>query len=198
MLNFYKQGLKFISLNVPFMTSLHLTDKKFSQLCEANRDLNLELSAKGELVIVPGVGGEKGIQEAELIFKVGIWNDQKKLGIVFSSSTLFSLPNGAKRSPDVAWMKLERWEALTPEQRETFPPLTPDFIIELRSESDRLKTLQAKMQEYIDNGLRLGWLINPQDGNVEIYRQNQSVEIIPLPASLFGEEVLPDFAMQFP
>ncbi|HLP91704.1 MAG TPA: Uma2 family endonuclease [Nostocaceae cyanobacterium] len=145
-------------------TPLHLTDEKFSQLCEANGDLNLELSAKGELIIVPGVGGEKGIQEAELIFKVGIWNNQKKLGIVFSSSTIFSLPNGAKRSPDVAWIKLERWEALTPEQRKKFPALTPDFIIELRSESDRLKILQAKMQEYLDNGLRLGWLINPQDG----------------------------------
>ncbi|HLO85841.1 MAG TPA: Uma2 family endonuclease [Nostocaceae cyanobacterium] len=179
------------------VTPLNLTDEKFYQLCIANRDLNLELSAKGELIIYPGSGGEKGIQEAKLITDVGIWNHQTKLGIVFSPSTLFSLPNGAKRSPDVSWIKLERWEALTSEQRQKFPPLTPDFIIELHSESDSLKPLQQKIQEYIDNGLRLGWLINPQDKNVEIYRQNQPVEIVPLPASLAGEDVLPGFELQY-
>ncbi len=154
---------------------IHLTDEQFYQLCTDNRDLNLELTATGQLIILPGSGGEKGIQEANLIANLGLWNYQTKLGIVFSSSTIFRLPNGAKRSPDVAWIKVERWEALTEEEREKFPPLTPDFIIELRSKSDRLKTLQEKCTEYIDNGLRLGWLINPQDKQVEIYRPGKPV-----------------------
>ncbi|WP_071188204.1 Uma2 family endonuclease [Trichormus sp. NMC-1] len=175
---------------------LRLTDEQFYQLCMANKDVSLELNAQGELIIVPPVGGESGRSEADLIIKVGLWNHQTQLGIVFSSSTIFRLPNGAKRSPDVAWIKVERWEALTEEEREKFPPLTPDFIIELRSKSDRLKTLQEKMQEYIDNGLRLGWLINPQDKQVEIYRLGKPVEIVQLPALLSGEDVLPGFELQ--
>ncbi|MFM6607128.1 MAG: Uma2 family endonuclease, partial [Dolichospermum sp.] len=111
-------------------------------------------------------------------------------------STIFRLPNGAKRSPDVAWIKLEKWQALTEEEREKFPPLTPDFVIELRSKTDRLKTLQEKMQEYINNGLRLGWLINLQDKEVEIYRMGKSVEIVSLPAIISGEDVLPGFELQ--
>jgi Uma2 family endonuclease len=175
---------------------IHLTDEQFYQLCMANKDVSLELNAQGELIIVPPVGGESGRSEADLNFKVSLWNYQTKLGIVFSSSTIFQLPNGAKRSPDVAWIKLERWEALTEEEREKFPPLTPDFIIELRSKTDRLKTLQEKMQEYIDNGLRLGWLINPQDKEVEIYRIGKPVEIVQLSAVLSGEDVLPGFELQ--
>ena len=174
---------------------IHLTDDQFYQICMANKDVNLELNAQGELIIVPPVGGESGRSEADLIFKVGNWNYQTKLGIVFSSSTIFRLPNGAKRSPDVAWIKLERWEALKQEEREKFPPLTPDFIIELRSETDRLKTLQEQMQEYIDNGLRLGRLINPQNQQVEIYRLGKPVEIVQLPVLLSGEEVLPGFEL---
>ncbi|GCL35629.1 Uma2 family endonuclease [Sphaerospermopsis sp. FACHB-1094] len=175
---------------------IRLTDEQFYQLCMANKDVSLELNAEGELIIVPPVGGESGRSEADLNFKVSLWNYQTKLGIVFSSSTIFRLPNGAKRSPDVAWIKLERWEALTEEERKKFPPLTPDFIIELRSETDRLKTLQEKMQEYIDNGLRLGWLINPQDKEVEIYRSEKPVEIVQLSAVLSGEDVLPGFELQ--
>ncbi|WP_341526457.1 Uma2 family endonuclease [Nostoc sp. UHCC 0302] len=175
---------------------VHLTDEQFYQLCMANKDLNLEQSATGELIIVPPVGGESGNQEANLITDLNIWNRQTKLGIVFSSSTIFRLPNGAKRSPDAAWVKLERWEALTAEERKKFPPLTPDFVIELRSQSDRLKPLQDKMQEYLENGLRLGWLINSQDTQVEIYRPGQPVEVIQTPALFSGEEVLPGFELQ--
>ncbi|MFO5528691.1 MAG: Uma2 family endonuclease [Cuspidothrix sp.] len=175
---------------------IRLTDDQFYQLCMANKDVSLELNAQGELIIVPPVGGESGRSEADLNFKVSLWNYQTKLGIVFSSSTIFRLPNGAKRSPDVAWIKLERWEALTQEERKKFPPLTPDFIIELRSETDRLKTLQEKMQEYIANGLCLGWLIDPQDKEVEIYRIGKPVEIVQLPAVLSGEDVLPGFELQ--
>jgi Uma2 family endonuclease len=174
----------------------HLTDEQFYQLCIANRDLSLEMNAAGELIIVPPVGGESGNQEAGLITDLEIWNRQAKLGKVFSSSTIFILPNGAKRSPDAAWIKFERWEALTPEQRQKFPPLVPDFAIELRSETDRLKPLQEKMQEYIENGLRLGWLINPQDARVEIYRLNKAVEVVQMPAMLSGEDILPGFVLQ--
>lgn len=129
---------------------------------------------------------------------MNIWNRKTKLGKVFSSSTCFRLPNGANRSPDAAWIKWERWEALTPEEREKFPPITPDFIIELRSRTDRLKTLQEKMQEYIENGLRLGWLINPQDQEVEIYRQGGGVEVVQFPVVLSGEDVLPGFELNYP
>jgi Uma2 family endonuclease len=176
---------------------IHLSDEQFYQLCMANRDVNLEQSAAGELlIIVAPVGGESGNREAELITDLNIWNRQTKLGKVFSSSTIFRLPNGAKRSPDAAWVKLERWEALTAEEQKKFPPLTPDFVIELRSETDSIKTLQEKMQEYVENGLRLGWLINLQQQQVEIYRLGQPVEVVKIPALLSGEEVLPGFELQ--
>ncbi|MGB6296332.1 MAG: Uma2 family endonuclease [Rivularia sp. (in: cyanobacteria)] len=174
---------------------INLSDEQFYQLCVVNRDLSLELNATGELIIVPPVGGESGNQEADLITDLNIWNRQTGLGKVFSSSTIFNLPNGAKRSPDAAWVKLERWEALSLEERKKFPPLAPDFAIELRSESDRLKPLQDKMQEYLENGMRLGWLINPQDKQVEIYRQNRSVEFVNIPITLSGEDVLPGFEL---
>jgi Uma2 family endonuclease len=174
----------------------HLTDEQFYQLCVANRDLSLEMNAAGELIIVSPVGGESGNKEAEIITDLNIWNRQAKLGKVFSSSTIFILPNGAKRSPDAAWIKLERWEALIPEQRKKFPPLVPDFAIELRSETDRLGPLQEKMEEYIENGLCLGWLINPQDERVEIYRSGKSPEIILMPTIVSGEDILPGFELQ--
>lgn len=173
-----------------------LTREQFYQLCKANPDIPLERSPKGELIIVSPVGGESGNQEAKLIIKVGVWNEQTGLGVVFSSSTIFSLPGGGDRSPDVAWVRLDRWESLTPEQRETFPPICPDFVIELRSRTDRLKPLQEKMQEYLDSGLRLGWLINPQDQQVEIYRPEQPVEVVAMPTVLSGEEVLPGFSLE--
>ncbi len=175
---------------------IRLSNEEFYQLCVVNRDLSLELNATGELIIVPPVGGESGNQEADLITDLNIWNRQSKLGKVFSSSTIFQLPNGAKRSPDAAWVKLERWEGLSLEQRKKFPPLAPDFVIELRSESDRLKSLQNKMQEYLDNGVRLGWLINPQDNQVEIYRQNQPAEVGIMPITLSGEDVLVGFELE--
>ncbi len=175
---------------------IRLSDEQFYQLCVVNRDLSLELNATGGLIIVPPVGGESGNQEADLITDLNIWNRQTGLGKVFSSSTIFKLPNGAKRSPDAAWVKLERWEALSLEERKKFPSLAPDFVIELRSESDGLKPLQNKMQEYLENGVRLGWLINPQDKQVEIYRQNQSVEVGIIPITLSGEDVLAGFELR--
>jgi Uma2 family endonuclease len=177
----------------PFTRSL--TREQFVRLCQSNPDLQLERSRQGELVIVSPVGGESGHQEARLITKVGIWNEKTQLGVVFSSSTIFSLPNGGDRSPDVAWVAKPRWDGLTSEERESFPPICPDFVIELRSRTDRLQPLQSKMQEYLASGLRLGWLINPQDQQVEVYRSDQTVEVRSLPTTLSGEEVLPGFEL---
>lgn len=173
-----------------------LTHEQFYELCMGNKDIPMERSPQGELIIMPPVGGESGEREADYITDVSIWNRQSRLGKVFSSSTVFKLPGGGDRSPDVAWVLLERWNRLTQEQQKKFPPLCPDFVIELRSESDRLKPLQNKMQEYLDSGLRLGWLINPQGETVEIYRPGQSVEVVSMPVTLSGENVLPDFRLE--
>jgi Uma2 family endonuclease len=180
------------------LENVELTDEQFYRLCQVNQDWQLERTAKGQLVIMPPVGGISGNREADLITEVNIWNRQTKLGKVFSSSTTFLLPNGGDRSPDVAWVKLERWEALTEKEQEGFPPICPDFVIELRSRTDALKPLQEKMQEYFNGGLRLGWLINPQQQQIEIYRPNQNVEIVQLPIKLLGEEVLPGFILDLP
>jgi Uma2 family endonuclease len=177
------------------LSTLKLTDEQFYQLCIANPEQPLELTAAGVLVVMPPVGGESGSYESELGADVINWNRRTQLGKVFSSSTVFKLPDGSQRSPDVAWVERSRWEALTQEERKKFPPLAPDFVIELKSETDRLPKLQTKMQEYRDNGVRLGWLINPQDRTVEIYRLGQEVEVIQSPFSLSGEDVLPDFTL---
>ena len=180
------------------LENVGITDEQFDKLCQSNKDLQLERTAKGELVIMPPVGGISGGREADLIGDLIIWNCQTKLGKVFSSSTIFRLPNGGDRSPDAAWVQQERWDALTLEQQEGFPPLCPDFIIELRSRTDSLKPLQEKMQEYLNSGLRLGWLISPQNQQVEIYRLHQAVETRSLPTTLSGETVLPGFTLELP
>jgi Uma2 family endonuclease len=182
-----------ITLNLEPIT--HLTHEQFYELCMANKDVPMERSPKGELIIMTPLGGLSGKKEADYITDLNIWNRQTGLGEVFSSSTVFSLPGGGDRSPDAAWIKLERWESLTPEQQEKFPPICPDFVIELRSRTDRLKPLQNKMQEYLNSGLRLGWLINPQDRQVEIYRLGQEVEVLTSPVMLSGEDVLPGFEL---
>lgn len=170
-----------------------LSDDQFYQLCQNHRDLKFERTADGELLIVPPVGGEGGSREADLIGDLVFWNRRTQMGKVFSSSTCFKLPNGANRSPDAAWIAKGRWNRLTLEQQQKFPPICPDFAIELRSQSDALEPLQQKMQEYIDNGLRLGWLINPQDRIVEIYRTNQLAQVLQNPTQVDGEDVLPGF-----
>lgn len=182
-----------ITLNLE--PAIHLTDEQFYQLCQANRNVRFERTAEGELIVMPPTGGETGDRNSEMNFQLRAWNKQTRLGKVFDSSTGFKLPNGADRSPDAAWVRLERWEALTPEQRQKFPPLAPDFVIELRSATDELKPLQAKMQEYRDNGVRLGWLLDPQKRIVEIYRIGIDVEVIQSPTTLSGEDVLPGFVM---
>jgi Uma2 family endonuclease len=175
--------------------TLKFSDEKFEQLVAANQDLRLELSSSGELVIMSPTGGETGNRNFDLLGQLWFWNRQNNLGKAFDSSTGFKLPNGATRSPDASWIRQERWDGLTPQQRKKYLPLCPDFAIELVSESDDLADTQAKMQEYIQNGLRLGWLINPQDKQVEIYRSNQEVEILSSPTTLSGEDVLPGFLL---
>ncbi len=172
-----------------------LTDEAFYQLCLANPDLKFERSAQGELIVMSPTGGESGRRNAEIATDLGLWNRETQLGYTFDSSTCFKLPNGAERSPDAAWIQCDRWNALSPDDQRKFPPLTPDFVIELRSATDNLAMLQAKMQEYQDNGVRLGWLINPQDQTVEIYRPGRSVEIQEGIAPLSGEDVLPGFSL---
>ncbi len=174
---------------------VRLSDDDFYNLCQVNRDLRLERTVKGELVVMSPTGGEGGKGEADLITDLNIWNRFSGLGIVFSSSTGFKLPNGADRSPDAAWVKKERWEALTPQQRRKFPPLAPDFVIELRSATDELATLQQKMQEYMENGVSLGWLIDPQNRQVEVYRQGQPKQTLESPSSLSREDALPGFVL---
>ena len=176
------------------LTHIPLTDAQFYQLCLNNPSLTIERDPQGALIFMSPVGGESGNTELELGIDLGIWNRRTKLGKVFSSSTLFKLPGGGDRSPDVAWVELSRWQSLTPEQRQKFPPIAPDFVIELRSPTDSLSALQEKMQEYINSGVRLGWLIDPQQQQVEIYRQG-SKEVRPLPAELSGEAVLPGFTL---
>ena len=172
-----------------------ITDEQFYQICVANRELKLERTAKGDLIIMPPTGGGTGKRNSDINLDLGLWNRQTQLGIVFDSSTCFKLPHGGDRSPDAAWIPLAKWESLTPEQQEKFLPICPDFIIELRSPSDSLKPLQDKMQEYIDNGSRLGWLINRQNRQVEIYRQGREKEILENPTTLSGEDVLPGFVL---
>jgi Uma2 family endonuclease len=173
-----------------------LTREQFYQLCLANPDVPIERSLDGELIIMTPVGGEGGKQEASLIGRVVVWNDQTKLGVVFSSQTVFCLPGGGDRAPDVAWVQLDRWQSLTQQEQEGFPPICPDFVIELRSRTDRLPPLQKKMQEYLACGLQLGWLIDRTDRQVEIYRAGKLVEVLAMPIVLSGEDVLPGFNLE--
>ena len=187
------------ALTLPLKVDLkdvHFTDEQFYQLCINNPELIVERDSKGTLIVMAPVGGDSGNREADYIIDLGTWNRQSGLGKVFSSSALFKLPGGGDRSPDAAWVKLSRWQALTPEQRQKFPPIAPDFVIELRSRTDSLKPLQEKMQEYMASGVQLGWMFNPQDQQVEIYRQGQEKEVRSLPTQLFGEEILTGFELQ--
>lgn len=183
------------ALTVNFNSIIKLTDEQFFQLCQDNRDLRFERNANGELIIMPPTGGETGNRNAGLTAQVWIWNEQSKLGVVFDSSTGFKLPNGADRSPDTAWIPLERWNALTTEQKRRFLPLCPDFVVELLSPSDSLTATQEKMQEYLANDTRLGWLIDRTSRRVEIYRKGREVEVLESPVSLSGEDVLPGFVL---
>jgi Uma2 family endonuclease len=184
-----------ITLPPPIKLSIDLTDEQFFDLCQRNRDYRFERTASGELLIMSPTGSETGNYNGRLTQRLFNWADTNNLGIAFDSSTGFKLPNGADRSPDASWLRRERWEALTPEQRKKFAPICPDFVVELRSETDSLKELQEKMREYIQNGARLGWLIDRKNQCVEIYRSGQDVEILESPVTLSGEDVSPGFVL---
>ena len=176
-----------------------ITPEQFDLLAEAEQIARMELTKDGELIIMSPTGGTAGRKNFNLYLDLGNWNRQKKLGEAFDSSTIFVLPNGARRSPDVSWIKNERWNQLTDAQQDGFPPIVPDLVIELVSPSDlknqRYEDLQTKMQEYIDNGVRLAWLIEPAGKSVEIYRHQKQVEILNNPKTLSGENVLPGFVL---
>ena len=174
--------------------TIELTNEQFFQLCQHNRDLRLERTATGELIIMPPTGWKSGNQNSKLTARLENWADADGTGLAFDSSTAFILPNGATRSPDASWVRRSRLEALNPDPTR-FLPLAPDFAVELRSASDNLKALQQKMQEYLENGVRLGWLIDPQNQQVEIYRLGQGVEVLRSPTSLSAEDVLPGFVL---
>lgn len=174
--------------------TIDLTDEQFFQLCQNNRNLRLERTAVGELMIMPPTGWRSGNRNSKINQRLSNWADVDGTGLVFDSSTGFKLPNNADRSPDAAWVRRDRLEALNPNP-DRFLPLAPDFVVELRSATDSLETLQGKMQEYLDCGVRLGWLINPQNRQVEIYRLRQNVEVLESPNSLSGEDVLLGFVL---
>ena len=183
------------ALTVSLKSVIDMTDDQFFQLCQNNRELRFERTANGDLIIMPPTGGETGNRNGRVNQQLFNWTDVDGTGIAFDSSTCFKLPNGADRSPDASWIKLERWNALSDEEKQKFPPICPDFVIELLSPSDSLKTTQEKMREYIDNGVRLGILINRKSRQVEIYRPGKEVEVLDSPATVLGEDVLKGFVL---
>lgn len=178
--------------------SLHwpLSDDEFAKLCVLNPEMRLEYTSTGDLIIMPPTSSETGERNASLTADFVIWNRSTGAGRVFDSSTGFVLPNGAKRSPDVSWISNQRWNVLSDEQQQGFAQLCPDFVLELRSPSDRLLDLQGKMQEYLDNGAHLGWLLDPIERVVYIYRPGEAVERLDDPREISGEPVLAGFVLQ--
>ena len=183
------------ALTVSLKSVIDMTDDQFFQLCQNNRELRFERNANGELIIMLPTGGETGNRNGRITQQLMNWTDADGTGIAFDSSTCFKLPNGADRSPDASWIKLEICDALSDEEKQKFPPICPDFVIELLSPSDSLKTTQEKMKEYIDNGVRLGILINRKSRQVEIYRPGKEVEVLDSPATVSGEDVLKGFVL---
>jgi Uma2 family endonuclease len=181
----------------PLILKLHqkLTDDEFFELCQNNRDWRIERSASGEIIIMPPTGLETGGRNFNLIGQFFVWVQKDGTGKGFDSSSGFTLPNGAVVSPDVSWLKLEKWNALSPEQKKKFSPVVPDFVIELKSASDSLSELQTKMQQYVENGVSLGWLIDADKRQVYVYRPEMSVEILNEPAKVSGEPVLVGFVL---
>ena len=171
-----------------------LSDEQFENVFRKHPDLQFELTAKGELIIMPPTLPDTGWKNSRLNRRIGNWTENNT-GIEFDSSTIFTLKNGAKRSPDVAWMTLEKWNGFTDSEKKKVSKITPDFVIELRSSSDTIKSLQSKMREYIENGVRLGWLIDPVQKKVYIYRANGEMEVLQNPEKLSGEDVLPGFEL---
>jgi Uma2 family endonuclease len=178
------------------LSSVDLTDEQFFKLCVSNRDYRFERNSQGDIVIMPPTGGETGNKNAGITAQLWVWNNQKKLGKVFDSSTGFRLPLGGVRSPDASWIPQEKWDSLTSKEKQKFLPLCPDFVIELLSPTDKLIETQNKMREYLENGTKLGWLINRETKQVEVYRINKKVEILDNPSNVSGENILEEFVLE--
>lgn len=172
-----------------------ITDAELERLCLDNPEARFETNAKGYLLAMSPTGSESGRKNVKLVVQVELWNVKNNLGVTFDSSTGFKLSNGAVRSPDVTWIEFARWNELTTQQQSRFAPIDPDFVIELMSPTDDLPQLQQKMTEYMSCGVKLGWLIDPEEKRVEIYRQNQDKEVRDNPQNLSGESVLPNFTL---
>jgi Uma2 family endonuclease len=176
---------------------MRVSDRAFEKLCQVNPDLRLERTARGVLEVMPPTSGDTGQKNGWLTAQVVLWAMDDGSGVAFDSSTGFTLPNTAVRSPDASWILNDRWNALPEERRRIgFAPICPDFVVELRSNSDSKETLRQKMREYLEQGVRLGWMLDPLDGAVEIYRPGRPVEILDKPATLSGEDVLPGFVLK--
>ncbi|MBD2083025.1 Uma2 family endonuclease [Leptolyngbya sp. FACHB-17] len=183
-------------LAVHFPALAQMTTEQFYEFCMANSELRIERTATGEVIIMPPTFSDTGNRNFNLAVQLGVWAEQEGTGIGFDSSSGFTLPNGATRSPDASWIRLDRWNALSDQQKASFAPICPDFVIELRSASDSLSDLQLKMQEYIDNGARLGFLIDRNPRTVHVYRPNTMHQIIQSPDSVSAEPELPGFVLQ--
>jgi Uma2 family endonuclease len=175
--------------------AINLTDDQLFELCQLNRDWRIEYTAQGELIVMPPTGGETGSQNVEITFQVQLWTRGDQTGVAFDSSTGFKLPNGATRSPDAAWVRRSRLTGLTREQKQKFLPLCPDFVIELRSPTDNLQAVLDKMQEYLDNGAQLAWLLDPRTRRVHVYLPQRSPEILEAPSTVSADPLLPGFVL---
>ena len=182
-------------LTLQMSPAIDLTDEQFFAFCQQNRDYRIERSANGEIIIMPPTGSETGNRNFDLIIQLGIWTRQNGTGIGFDSSAGFTLPNGAIKSSDAAWMRLSKWNSLTREQQQRFAPICPDFVVELRSPSDNLQPLKDKLQEYIDNGTSLGLLIDRKNRKVYIYRPNSEVECLDNPDTVSCDPILAGFVL---
>src|SRR5262245_28087326 len=167
----------------------------FFEMCRQNPDLRVEMSKEGDIIIMPPTGGETSKHNVSLIVRFGVWAEKDGTGVGFESNALFVLPNGAKRSPDMSWVKLDRWNKLSEEERKSFPHICPDFVVELPSPSDSIKELKEKMGEYIENGAQLGWLIDPIQKKVYVYRPGADIEELDNPASISGDPLLEGFVL---
>ncbi len=174
---------------------LALDHEQFLLLAQQNSLLRMELSAQGEVLIMAPTGSITGWHNGEISCQLANWNKQHQRGLVFDSSTLFGLPRGSIRSPDASWVEKTRWQALSKKEKEAIAPLCPDFVIELRSKTDRLVVLKKKMDEYLANGAQLGWLVDPLLRQVHLYEQGQSARLLDQPASVLGTGCVAGFEL---
>ena len=172
-----------------------MKNDEFLQLSRDNQDVQIEMTKDGDLIIMPGTGGLTGRRNSRIIRRLDEWAETNATGVAFDSDTIFCLPNGAKKIPDASWLSIEKWNSLSEEEKDKIVPFAPDFAIELRSRTDSLKDLQEKMQEYIENGTSLGWLIDPATRKIHIYRPNSEVEILENPSEISGEPLLQGFTL---